>query len=110
MSEAPQAPAFQPTPEYLARARRMDDAMHLRKPDRVPVAPLVVHFYATRIKGISNRDAMYEQDRAFAALKEATIKHNWDAAPSPADGNDARPSLGDPGCHSVQMAGEGPCR
>ena len=71
MSEAPQAPVFQPTPEYLARARRMDDAIHLRKPDRVPVAPLVVHFYAARLKGISNRDAMYDQNRAFAALKKA---------------------------------------
>ena len=92
MSEAPQTPAFQPTPEYLARARRMDNAMHLRKPDRVPVAPLVVHFYATRIKGISNRDAMYEQDKAFAALKEATIRHGWDGAPSPTTGmRPARP-------------------
>ncbi len=74
---------FRPTPGFLARAKRMDDAMHLRKPDRVPVAPLVVHYYPTRIKGISNKDAMYEQGRMFEAWKEVTIKHGWDAAPSP---------------------------
>ena len=30
-----------PSPEFLARKRRLDDALNLRKPDRVPVAPLV---------------------------------------------------------------------
>lgn len=75
-----QAAAFQPSPEFLARAKRMDDAMHLRKPDRIPVAPLVVHYYPTRIKGISNRDAMYYPGQTALAWKEATIRHDWDAA------------------------------
>ncbi len=110
MSEASQVPVFQPTPEYLARARRMDDAMHLRKPDRVPVAPVVVHFYAARIKGISNREAMYEQTGTLAALKEAAIRHNWDAAPPPMTGmRPARP-WENPRCHPVQMAGKWPSR
>lgn len=85
MSEAQQPPAFQPSPEFLARAKRMDDAMHIRKPDRVPVAPLVVHFYATRTKGISNRDAMYQIDLALEAAKELTARHDWDAAPTPSN-------------------------
>jgi hypothetical protein len=76
-----QGAAFQPSPEFLARVRRMDDAMHLRKPDRVPVAPLCIHFYATRIRGISNKDAMYDQAQWLNALKEETLRHNWDAAP-----------------------------
>lgn len=93
MAEAqqPQPSAFKPSPEYIARAKRLDDAMHMRKPDRVPVAPLVVHFYPTRLKGISNRDAMYHQDGMYQAWKEATIKHNWDAAPSPGSVMAARP-------------------
>jgi len=82
MSEAqePQSLAFQPTPEFLARAKRMDDAMNIRKPDRVPVSPLVVTYYATRIKGISNKEAMYQPERTAAAWKEAAVRHNWDSA------------------------------
>ena len=64
-----QAPAFQPSPEFLARAKRMDDAMHLRKPDRVPVAPLVVHYYPTRVRGISNKEAMYHPEKSVQAWK-----------------------------------------
>jgi len=60
----------------------MDDAMHLRKPDRVPVAPLTVHFYPTRVRGISNRDAMYQPEKTFQAWAQAVVRHNWDAAPS----------------------------
>ena len=83
MSEVqqPQTPASKPSAEFLARAKRMDDAMHLRKPDRVPVAPLVVTYYATRIKGISNKDAMYVHEKTAAAWTDATIRHNWDSAP-----------------------------
>lgn len=73
-------PAFIPSPEFLARKKRLDDALNLRKPDRVPVAPLVVHYYSTKIKGISNRDAHYDTEKAMQAWKEATIQHNWDAA------------------------------
>jgi uroporphyrinogen-III decarboxylase len=75
-----QPPAFRPSLEFLARAKRMDDAMHIRKPDRVPVAPLVVTYYATKIKGISNRDAMYMPEKTAQAWKDAAIRHNWDSA------------------------------
>jgi hypothetical protein len=79
---ASSAAAFQPSAEYLARRKRMDDAMQLRKPDRIPVAPLVVHFYPTKVRGISNKDAMYHPEKTYQAWTEAIIKHNWDAAPS----------------------------
>ena len=78
--QKPQEPVFKPSREYLARAKRMDDAMHIRKPDRVPVAPLVVTYYATRIKGVSNRDAMYIPEKTAEAWKDAAISHNWDSA------------------------------
>jgi hypothetical protein len=80
-----------PTEGYLARAKRIDDAMNLRKPDRVPVAPLVVGFFPTRSKGISNRDAMHSMDRTFNAWKEAAVEYGWDAAPSPGGLYAARP-------------------
>jgi hypothetical protein len=90
-SQQPPVPAFQPSTDYLARAKRMDDAMHLRKPDRVPVAPLVCTFYPTKVKGVSNRDAMYRLDVSLRAWKEVTIAHNWDAAPPPTNLMPARP-------------------
>ncbi|MBI5586670.1 MAG: hypothetical protein HY892_22905 [Deltaproteobacteria bacterium] len=73
-------PGVQHSPGYLARAKRLNDALNLRKPDRVPVAPLVVHYYPTRIRGITNREAMYKTEKTVAAWKEAAIQHDWDAA------------------------------
>jgi hypothetical protein len=83
MSESenrPDVPYFVPSPEFLARQKRLDDAMNLRKPDRVPVAPLVVHYYPTKIKGISNKDAMFSPEVTAQAWKDATLRHDWDAA------------------------------
>ena len=73
-------PEFTPSPEFLARRKRLDDALNLRRPDRVPVAPLVVHYYPTRINGISNRDAGYDTPKTIAAWKDATVRHDWDCA------------------------------
>lgn len=77
----PQTLAFNPSPELLARKQRLDDAFNLRQPDRVPVAPVVLHYYPTRVVGISNKAAMYQYDKRLQVLKEVTIKHDWDAAP-----------------------------
>ncbi|MGD8835626.1 MAG: uroporphyrinogen decarboxylase family protein [Desulfobacteraceae bacterium] len=74
------APEFVPSPEFLARQKRLDDALNLRQPDRVPVAPLVVHYYPTRVEGISNRDAGYDTQQTIAAWKAAALRHDWDCA------------------------------
>ena len=83
MSEKPPneaIPEFVPSAEFLARQKRLDDALNLRRPDRVPVAPLLVHYYATRINGISNRDAGYDTAKTIEAWKAATLRHDWDCA------------------------------
>ena len=67
-------------PEFLTRIKRIEDAMSLRKPDRVPIAPAVVHYYPTRAKGISNREAQYNIKKTLEVWKETIILHNWDAA------------------------------
>lgn len=64
--------------DYLAREKRVNDAFALKKPDRVPVAPLIIHFYPNRVMGISNKEAMYDLAKAHAARKEVTVRHNWD--------------------------------
>jgi uroporphyrinogen-III decarboxylase len=80
MMPRPREPAFQPSPEFLARQQRMEDAFDLRQPDRVPVAPVVIHYYAALAAGMSHRDAQYDPERNLRALKEATLKNDWDAA------------------------------
>ena len=82
---------FTPSPEFLSRQKRIDDAINLRKPDRIPVAPLVFMFYPTRVKGISNKVAMYDRATAYQAYKEVVLKHNWDAAPPPGSHPASRP-------------------
>ena len=71
---------FQPSPDFLARQQRLDDALHLRQPDRVPVAPVVVHYYVTKQHGVSNKDAMYNQAQTHRLWRDAAIEYNWDAA------------------------------
>lgn len=72
--------SFQPSAEYLARRKRMEDAFTLRQPDRVPVAPVVIHYYAAIAAGISHKDAQYDAERTLQALKDATLQNDWDAA------------------------------
>lgn len=69
--------------EYEARKKRLQDAIELKKPDRVPVAPFVGIYYPTRIKGISNKDNMYNPAETYKAWLEAAVRHNWDTALPP---------------------------
>ncbi len=75
-----EVPGPQPAGDFVVRQKRMEDAFGLRQPDRVPVAPVVIHYYAARATGISHRDAQYDLERNLRALREVTIKNDWDAA------------------------------
>jgi hypothetical protein len=68
---------------YWAREKRVNDAIALQRPDRVPVAPVVAHYYPTRVVGVSNKDAMLLHERRFEIWKELTLQLNWDMAPPP---------------------------
>lgn len=69
--------------EFEAREKRLQDAIQLKKPDRVPIAPYAGIFYPTKIKGISHKDNMYNQAETYKAWLEAAVKHNWDTALPP---------------------------
>lgn len=73
-------PAFRPSPEFLARQKRIDDALNLRRPDRVPVAPLMFHYYPNRRAGLSNREAHYDRQKTFELWHKAIVEHDWDCA------------------------------
>ena len=84
-------PSFQLSPEFLARQKRLEDTFNLRKPDHVPVAPVTLHYYPTLVKGISNKDAMYQWERRLESIKALTVEHDWDAAPPVGAVSAARP-------------------
>lgn len=65
---------------YAEREKRFNDIVALRKPDRVPVIPLVVHYFPTKTKGISNRDAGYDDRLRYQSAKEAALEFGWDFA------------------------------
>jgi hypothetical protein len=64
------------------REKRFNDVLALRKPDRVPVIPLITHYFPTKIKGISNKDAGYDCALRHQAVKEATLEFGWDLCPT----------------------------
>ena len=78
-SGRPAAPP--PSPEFLAREKRFNDIVALKRPDRVPVVPLCLQYFATRIAGVSNRDAGYDHELMYGCLAEATVRFDWDIAP-----------------------------
>jgi uroporphyrinogen-III decarboxylase len=68
---------------FQARQKRLDDAIALRTPDRVPVVPLTVHYYATRSKGISNKICQYDIEKRLTMLREVALELDLDAAVDP---------------------------
>ena len=65
---------------FQARQKRLDDAIALRTPGRVPVVPLMSHYYATRVKGISNKVSQYDIEKRCAAFRKVTLELDLDAA------------------------------
>ena len=64
---------------YKKRAKRMADAIQLKVPDRVPIAPLVT-FFPAHYADITPEEAMYDQDKAYAAWKKTALDFQWDVA------------------------------
>ena len=65
---------------YAEREQRFNDIVALKKPDRIPVMPLVTHYFPTKIKGVSNRDAGYDHALRYRCMKEAVLEFGWDFA------------------------------
>jgi len=69
--------------QYEARLKRVNDAIGLRVPDRVPVACCQMMYYMTRVSGISNREAMLDHAGRLKAWREVTERLHLDLAPHP---------------------------
>jgi len=71
-----------PSPEYLAREKRFNDAVSLKKPDRVPIATMPISFM-TRFAGLTDAEAFYDYERATAAWARTTAAFDFDITGSP---------------------------
>ena len=67
--------------DYDTRLNRFESAVRLQRADRVCVASLAVHYYFTKMAGISNREAMVDYDRRFEAWIKETQRLDLDLAP-----------------------------
>lgn len=67
---------------YRERLRRIDDAVHLRVPDRVPFLPSA-HFFPTNYRGVSAREAMYDYDRLASSWKAYALEFQPDLYTNP---------------------------
>ena len=64
---------------YAERAKRVDDAIHLRQPDRIPIALTFSNLLA-EIGGITRQDLCERPDMALAALEKAALRYQPDIA------------------------------
>ena len=67
---------------FQARLKRFNDAVSLRKPDRVPVISLA-GFFVTNYAGLTPKQALYDYEKMAEAWKFTTLKLGWDMCPTP---------------------------
>lgn len=66
--------------DYAVRLERFNNALQLKSPDRVLVGPCSDHFFSTKLAGITNKDAMQEHGKRYAAMKAAVLRFDFDIA------------------------------
>jgi hypothetical protein len=66
--------------DYQSRLERLNKALRLESPDRVLIGPSSDHFFSTKLAGMSNKDAMLDHPKRYAALKESLLRFEFDIA------------------------------
>jgi len=63
---------------YKERAKRIEDAIQLKMPDRIPIVP---HpgFFPLKYAGITFQEAMYDYNKTYIAWKKTLSDFGWDA-------------------------------
>ncbi|MFC1896144.1 uroporphyrinogen decarboxylase family protein [Thermodesulfobacteriota bacterium] len=67
--------------EYKKRAQRIADAIQIKIPDRVPIAPHVT-FFSAKYKGLSMEETMSNYEKSYEAYRETVLEFQWDVAPT----------------------------
>jgi hypothetical protein len=65
---------------YPTRLDRFNQSLRLESPDRVLVGPSSDHFFSTKMAGMSNKDAMLDHPKRYAALKGTLLHYGFDIA------------------------------
>ncbi|MCB1436990.1 MAG: hypothetical protein KDJ46_07445 [Rhodobiaceae bacterium] len=91
---------------YRERARRLDDVIALRTPDRVPIIHYSMFWHAT-YAGISFRDAMYDYDKLEAADSKVIDLLEPDAVVPPHPINALGPAMEIMGYRGLEWPGHG---
>jgi len=73
------ADKFEPSPEYVARAKRLQDAIELKQPDRIPIA-LGFGLFLADYGGITRQELYDSPEKALEILEEVTMKYQPDAS------------------------------
>ncbi len=70
------------TPEelYRERVKRIEDAIQLKTPDRVPFTPFCT-FFPAKYAGISYQEAMYDLEKTEKAIEKFTLDFRPDLCP-----------------------------
>jgi uroporphyrinogen-III decarboxylase len=63
---------------YAERQKRINDAIALKEPDRVPISP-GENGWCFKYAGLSWIDGLYDPEKALQAHKKTVIELNWDA-------------------------------
>jgi hypothetical protein len=71
-----------PTPKelYAQREQRFNDIVALKKPDKIPFMPLMMHYFPNKIAGVSNAAAQADHFLQTKLMKEATLKFGFEWA------------------------------
>jgi hypothetical protein len=71
-----------PSPEELLaqREQRFNDIVALKKPDKIPFMPLMMHYFPNKVAGVSNAAAEADHALMTKLMKEATLKFGFEWA------------------------------
>ena len=78
MSEKSESQATKVQQEHKAREKRIQDAIALRQPDRVPIM-IFDDYFSLSLGGVSPGDAFYDPERAAHTFLEQVQQFNWDS-------------------------------
>lgn len=60
------------------RLKKYTTAMRNRKPDRIPLRIFAAEF-ANKYAGITNQEALFDYEKAFAAVRKCAMDFQWDS-------------------------------
>ena len=95
-----------PREKLEKRLKRIEDALQLKEPDRVPFLPMT-HFFAANYVGMTGEEAFYDREKWFAANKKMTLDLDLDLYFPPLVGVYPGRSLDILGCKQIKWPGHG---